>query len=306
MNEELNSKAQEILSTLGDDIVLPKISPEDADFYDTIAEKLGPSVAELFSLRAKRRIVLEVAEGVTPESTGTYIGGHPFVNADEDFSWPVNEETGKPLAFLMQVNFAELPKLEGFPEEGLLQWWILGDDDVFGLSFDKDKTGREGLFVKFYSAEELLKPAAKANDPIPNEVDVDELGPLFGTEPFALTSKVTLSFPSYEDSTIEDEELQLFSDAREILDESEDGDRSIVDRFMESDTQVGGYPSFVQGDSRYGNDRPKDVILQLESIFSINQEILMWGDSGNAQLFGDPEALKRGDTSSLWWDWACY
>lgn len=305
MIEELNSKAQEILSGLGTDIVLPGISPEDVDFYDTITEKLGPSVAELFSLRAKRRVVLQVAEGVIPESTGTYIGGHPFVNAEENFSWPLNEETGKPLTFLMQVNFAELPKLEGFPEEGLLQWWIIGDDDVFGLSFEDDKTGREGLLIKFYSSDELLKPAAKANDPIPNGVDVDELGPLYGTEPFALASKLALSFPNYEDSTIESEELQLFSDAREALDRSE-GDRSLVDQLLDSDTQVGGYPSFVQGDPRYRNERPKTLILQLETMGYSNGEILMWGDSGNAQLFGDPDALKRGDTSNLWWDWACY
>lgn len=306
MNEELNSKAQEILSSLGDDIVLPGISPENVDFYDTIAEKLGPSVAELFSLRAKKRVVLGVAEGVTPESTGTYVGGHPFVNADENFSWPLNEETGKPLAFLMQVNFAELPKLEGFPEEGLLQWWIVGDDDLYGLSFGTEDEGNEGLLLKFYTAEELLKPISFPKDVIPNDPDAEELGPLFGTQPFALKGELALSFPGYEESTVSSDEYNFFSEAREELEYDESEDQAILDAFMNSSTQIGGYPGFVQGDPRDGNSRPKTLILQLESMNEGRNDILMWGDVGNAQLFGDLEPLKHGDTSSLWWDWACH
>lgn len=56
-------------------------------------------------------------------------GGCPYLERAEDYP---RDKDGKPMMFLAQINFDEMPSLEDFPEHGLLQFYI-GDDDCFGL-----------------------------------------------------------------------------------------------------------------------------------------------------------------------------
>lgn len=301
MNEELNARARALLPAGSSGTTSPERSPEDRAFYEAVSSRLGPAVAAFFEAYEKRRVVLSIGSDAELKATGSYIGGHPFVSSSEDFSWPLNGNSGKPLTFLMQVNLAEIPRLEGFPESGLIQWWIRGDDEAYGLNFDEGATGREGLLVKLYSADELSESASSPRDPIPNRVDEDELGPLWGTEPYSLLGTETLSFPSYEESTIGSEAFDLFSELREELEEDPAG----VFRALEPSTQLGGYPAFAQGDPRQADGSQEPLILQLDSIELDGEDVVLWGDGGSAQLFGYLDALRRSDSSGLWWDWAC-
>ena len=307
--EDLNREIEALIEDLGlEPLLAREQSDSDRRFYEKVTAAFGPAIASLLQVYAKRRVILEAARDLEPKPTGSYIGGHPFVAAGEDFSWPVNGDSGSPLTFLMQVNFADFPKLEGYPESGLIQWWIKGDDDGYGLSFEDGATGQEGILVKFYPESALSAAASSPRDPIPNsdEEDRRELGPLWSRDPVALTGTEALSFPSYEDVTV-GALSDFFGSLREVLEGGDvEGAEEILEAF-ESATQIGGYPGFVQGDPRDpGGDRPTELILQLESIFGYDGDVLMFGDSGNAQLFGDPGALKTGDTSRIWWDWACY
>lgn len=306
-NDELNERAEALIEGLEPE---PREQSEaEQQFYGQLSEAFGPAVATLFRIYEKRRVILEVDRDLEPKPEGSYIGGHPFVAADEDFSWPTNPESGSPLTFLMQVNFGEFPKLEGYPESGLLQWWIRGDDDAYGLSFEDGATGQEGILLKFYAESALSDAASSPRDPIPNSDDEDrhELGPLWTRSPVALTGTEAMSFPGYEDTTLDPEVAELFGAVREALEDGETEDADSMLAGFESATQIGGYPGFVQGDPRDPDgDRPTELILQLESIFGYDGDVLMFGDSGNAQLFGDPEALKLGDVYRIWWDWACY
>ena len=47
----------------------------------------------------------------------------------------VEERKLLPLRFLAQVNFSEMPPLEGFPTKGILQFYIAGEN-VHGLNFE--------------------------------------------------------------------------------------------------------------------------------------------------------------------------
>ncbi|GGY54131.1 hypothetical protein GCM10007148_24570 [Parvularcula lutaonensis] len=54
-------------------------------------------------------------------------------------AWPSGEilpadKLGKPLLLLAQVNFDEMPSLDPFPRDGLLQFFV-ADDDIFGCEF---------------------------------------------------------------------------------------------------------------------------------------------------------------------------
>jgi len=310
MIEELNAKAESLLPSDGFDwTTRGTLDSDERVFYGALATRFGPSVASLFRQHEKRRVTLSLTGDFASESAGSYIGGHPFVSSEERFTWPTNTDSGKPLAFLMQLNLAEIPKLEGFPDSGLFQWWIKGDDDLFGMSFEADASGKEGLMVKFYPASALSDSASSPLDQISNRTDGEdlELGPLLVSRPFALSGQEVRSFPTgYEDIEVSFEALSIFVDAVESLDYRNPEDSQLIP-FFDSKTQLGGYPSLAQGDPRYKEERPGTLILQLDSMATDDgSDVLMWGDSGSAQIFGDLEAFSQGDMNSLWWDWACY
>ena len=51
-----------------------------------------------------------------------------------DQNLPVNQKTGAPLYLLAQINFEQIPHIKDFPEKGLLQIFISGDDGVYGIN----------------------------------------------------------------------------------------------------------------------------------------------------------------------------
>ncbi|MEL7189688.1 MAG: DUF1963 domain-containing protein [Pseudomonadota bacterium] len=67
------------------------------------------------------------------QADGTRLGG-PVALAKGQ-AWPVSKG-GVPMEFLAQLDFAELPPLKGFPGEGVLQFFIPQDDDLWGADFD--------------------------------------------------------------------------------------------------------------------------------------------------------------------------
>jgi uncharacterized protein YwqG len=62
------------------------------------------------------------------------LGGKPWL--PEGSSLPTTDD-GKELPFLAQVNFGEMPPIDGFPTQGIVQFFILGDD-YYGANFDGD------------------------------------------------------------------------------------------------------------------------------------------------------------------------
>ena len=54
------------------------------------------------------------------------LGGCPYMKDTQEY--PMDNQ-GKPMMFLAQINFEEMPPLEGFPEKGLLQFYIANTDD---------------------------------------------------------------------------------------------------------------------------------------------------------------------------------
>ncbi|WP_339262388.1 DUF1963 domain-containing protein [Lysinibacillus sp. FSL K6-3209] len=66
----------------------------------------------------KQAIILQaVEESVT--YTDSKLGGRPYCKLGDDF--PVHS-SGIPYMFIAQLNFAKLPKLEDYPQQGLLQF----------------------------------------------------------------------------------------------------------------------------------------------------------------------------------------
>jgi uncharacterized protein YwqG len=272
----------------------------------------------------------------TPKPTGSYVGGYPYVpvGTPADEVWPT-DPAGNPMAFVCQINFTEVAKaakypLDGYPTEGLLQWFLGGGDDPYGQTYDSPTTGFDGLHVRWYSAEDLKTRALHSPDTdTPTDPTIDgplnEAGPtkvvfraakgLPGTcevsEGGTPAAKTVSSLVSDIQGTWELAEAiddtktlakfeRLFEDFEGIWDDS---DLDAPNGFGAGD-KVGGYPSIVQGDPRAMHpDRAHTLLIQLDSDGGF---FTTWGDGGAGWLFGDPAALAEGDTSSLWWSWACH
>jgi uncharacterized protein YwqG len=73
----------------------------------------------------------------------SHAGGRPWLPAGVD--WP-KDLRGDPMAFLLQLNFSEIPPLPEFPDRGLLLFFIAADDR-FGAYADGDRDDICVIFV---------------------------------------------------------------------------------------------------------------------------------------------------------------
>lgn len=287
--------------------------------------------------RAQARLV---PDGPATDVRGSYVGGHPYLPVGA--GWP-SDAAGGPLAFVAQINFADLAAaleqpgvrdavvttrgLAELPESGLLQWFVVAGD-CFGLSFKH----REAAHVRFYADAELAQDtAASVSDPVPGTGDGEWATPLrMPGDATSVRFVVENSLPAVTDvfegyrperfGLLGDEELleRIGESAGVGLTDVYSGDvvpgqEDPVDEPLAigGGDKVGGWPCILQGDPRFTAARDAataapgadTLILQLDSDEGVFTE---WGDSGVAWLFADPAALARGETSSLWWSWACY
>lgn len=64
------------------------------------------------------------------------LGGVPYF--PKDMEYPTvhkGEDAGKPLKFLAQLNFGSLPKIDGFPSKGILQFFTFLNS-LYGAGYD--------------------------------------------------------------------------------------------------------------------------------------------------------------------------
>lgn len=231
-----------------------------------------------------------------PRITDSYVGGHPFLPTTH--TWPVSEKTAEPMHFIVQVNFADVPPLPGFPTEGLLQMFV-ESDDTWGLTFD-DTMGLNGFHCRWFSAADLTQPVSVIpTSPIP--VPTDTATPVIDPHtPHLLQFDLTHMIPQggWEHSP---NAIAAHPDGFAALETAWDDHEDIADATLDGwDVHVGGWPSFVQGAPATPAGRSSQLLLGINS-----GDLMMWGDVGTAHLFGDPAALAAGDLSGFWWEWAC-
>lgn len=202
------------------------------------------------------------------------------------------------MTFLCQVNFSEVPELETYPTSGLLQWFVDGTDDRFGLTWEAGLTRREGLTVMWCPEDQLRPSRYEPSDEVPctdaHDGDPFETvkGKAYGPHRVTLQAGQYLPHPNnaYENSD-ESEAMASYADVTADLD-----DVAPYPLFAEG-FAVGGRPVLVQGDPM-ARDRDEDDSLPIN--LDSAQGLFMWGDVGRAQLFGSPSKLASGATDSLY------
>lgn len=201
---------------------------------------------------------------------------------------------GYELKLLAQLNLNDLPKLEGYPQKGLLQFFV-ADDHLWGLGFDKEPSKFMARYIEDIpgSDEYIIIDSISENMPFD------------GTKSFALMGINDESYP--DNSCIEFESI-LKKEVPELLVDRTIGvtikndavDQMVRDAFSNSGTLMGGYPFFTQWDPR---DNEEYVLLfQLDS----DLKHVCWGDSGVGNFFIKKEDLLNLNFNNVLYNWDCY
>ncbi|MDH0564856.1 YwqG family protein [Acinetobacter courvalinii] len=230
------------------------------------------------------------------------IGGEPYLPLDT--AYPV-DSNGNPLALLAQFNFAEIPSLPNFPDQGILQFYIAADD-LYGMNFD-DQQQQSGFKVLYF--EQVIADAAQLKQDFSElEFDEDAYLPFTGqySIEFNLTSQpISLGDFAFAPKILGVEELYDFEDRFEGGDFEDDFIEPYDEVASASGHRLGGYPYFTQTDPRHYNDKVQDYILLFQLDTDDAENEIMWGDSGVGNFFIHPEDLKNRDFSKVLYNWDC-
>jgi uncharacterized protein YwqG len=230
-------------------------------------------------------------------------GGFPYL--PKGFEYP-KTAGGKYLFLLAQLNFDEVPPLDGFPDRGILQFYI-ADDDLFGLDFgnlaDLDNSiVEDGFKIIYFPQPDLNVDHIITNYdflPSPEYFPLDGCCSLQFTKKYAPITTSDYQFTEFLGSEIIDELFMNY----EIEDEYLEISHSFCHK-------IGGYPDFVQYDVREHSSKcdreqqPKILLFQMATDCNDTVDI-MWGDGGVGNFFIDETALRNLDFSKVLYNWDC-
>ncbi len=253
------------------------------------------------------------------------MGGVPYF--PKSMKYPVVREgefKGKPLYFLAQLNFGTLPKLPGFPTEGILQFFAgCEGDDVYGMDF-KDGQSQNGFRViyhenvitdksKLYSEKDMPDFGENIDLPFKGEflLTAEKAEPMgISVEDFRCDKIVAAAYNELFDGSV----VGMWGHGKGIG--IRDIDRELVDAIFESregvGTRMGGFPFFTQEDPRGWDEGYGKCTVMLFQSDSENGgdssdpgDEICWGDAGVANFFISPEDLAKRDFSRVIYNWDC-
>lgn len=250
-------------------------------------------------------------------------GGVPYFPKDMEYPRVREGELeGKPIRFLAQLNFGEIPPMEGFPTDGILQFFVGCDgDDAYGLDFDNPVS--QNTFRIIYH-ENIVSDVSR--------LYAAEDMPEFEDDDFPFEGEFALQFSEKKSSSVTMGDYRFDDFARDAYnrafgrnikslygekDSMEEDDPEFSDALLDGDfeddemmegiicdgSRIGGYPYFTQTDPReYEADYQKydTMLLQIDT-----DEEIMWGDSGVANFFISAEDLAKKDFSRVLYNWDC-
>ncbi len=226
------------------------------------------------------------------------VGGLPYL--PQDFDYPTTSD-GEPLAFLAQINFADMPSLPDFPTQGILQFFI-ANDDLYGLNF-VDMTDQSTFRVVYHAdvvqdMEQLQSDLPTLVEPVLSPLpEGADFGMVFHKTVQAITTDSAVFAPKildtaslYEFKPADGQELGEFFKSYDSIDQKQH--------------RIGGYAFFTQTDPREYNTTFSDYIL-LFQLDSDHKHDILWGDVGVGGFFIHPNDLKALDFSKVFYNWDC-
>ena len=292
------------------------IMPETAEKLDKILSKVKKV------LPPKKSVRLNLSRGETTVFDSK-MGGVPYFPKDMEYPRVLEDKfEEKPLHFIAQLNFGTLPKIEGFPTEGILQFFAGCDGDYsYGMDFDNG-CNQNGFRVIYH--EKVIGDVSKLynKSDMPEFDSEDDYSPFVGE--FLLTAQETIKMPVNEvDFRFWETFLAAYNELFGTKIDKIYGEgglsevdeplyNAVFDECNVGETRMGGYPFFTQYDPRKNNpELAKHTVLLFQSDSENGgdpnnwDDSVCWGDMGVANFFITPEDLEKRDFSNVLFYWDC-
>jgi len=216
------------------------------------------------------------------ELTHSKLGGFPYL--PYSLSYPIDDQ-GVPLLFIAQINFAEVPPLPDFPQQGILQFFIssiYAQDCTVRYLTDLEEEAIDEANLKWLM--EMNASDRLADNPI--------------KRPSKLQFELDWAPPSMTDFRCD----RLL--AKHPAWQHDNSLDRVYRDWIESSRchKLGGYGHYVQGDPR---DQPwtDPAFPEFELLLQLNSDQenfgLMWGDLQEVCFFIRPPDLRNLDFSSV-------
>lgn len=288
----------------------------------TKSEQARQVVDRLQGSLTKPRLPFTLEAG-EPGFLESKVGGIPYL--PHDMAWPLDRR-GNGLSLLAQIDCAQLKGLPDFPHAGLLQFFIGGAGNLYGMDFD-DQTVPDGFRVLYHETADPSVTAEEVQAKRPSGPEEPDL-PLMENVPCricfgaveeqgitGMDFAIPFTFVQVWNDSFPDEPIQ---DMWDVLGEI---DEDVVEELLNPhnaesyegpDTpwhQLGGYPYFTQTDPRERTGLYSDldtVLFQLDTDSQPHKrDFVMWGDCGIGNFFINHAALKQLDFSRVAYNWDC-
>lgn len=272
---------------------------------DQLPQQFKPFLEKITST-LKTCIEFERREKTHVELWESNLGMHPYLPLK--YEYPCSKKSNEPLQFLAQINFSEIPRLEGFPDQGILQFylnmkqWGLGIDDTLD---DIQLDHRVLYFPSIDKNENLLKD----RETLRKLSEISEEEEELWVRPSSLVFKETQQYMTFFDYRF----APLLFDRDEVAESWEYEDiahayhhyeQPYTQQFqLEGGHRIGGYANYLHSrDNRteFGIEH-YELLMQLDT-----DEGLEWCDGGIAQWYIHPKALEQRDFSKVIFLWACH
>ncbi|GAB4032212.1 YwqG family protein [Spirosoma jeollabukense] len=261
-----------------------------------ISAKLSPYLEAIrSSQRPYIRIKAKPAQDVP--TTASKFTGKPY--------WPIGkvyplDESGHPMMLLAQINFSETPRLNNYPEQGILQFFISANSDTYGADFNQ--MSRQNNFrVIFHDSIDFIE--TDSSIPSFNLQSQEIITPI--TTEHLLTFSEEKGYVSIGDVYFREVFGQDFYSIGEHL-----NDDNIWDEYNNvseaNGHKIGGYAYFTQHDPRDWKENADYIdallLLQIDS----EGDHILWGDVGVCNFFINKEDLHALDFSKVLYNWDCF
>ena len=246
---------------------------------------------------------------VTKDATTIFdskIGGVPYF--PNTMEYPRGKSEDQPLVLLAQINLSDLPDLPDFPHEGILQFFIAGDD-LYGMSVDGLDVQDDFRIIYHKEIISDISQLMTAED-IPQNSGEDEIYLPFEGE-YKLIAQAADPMPvTTSDYRFESAFVSSYNELHETpIKQIWDVDSNVLYDDMDNfpDAIMGGYPMFVQADPRGSNDEYAvydTVLFELDSVYGDGIDI-SWGDGGTGTFLIAKDALLSCDFSKVLYNYDC-
>ena len=241
----------------------------------------------------KPYVEIKLTDNAQPTWWQSKFGGVPYLPKGFECPKTVN---GEYLYLLAQINFAEVPNLKDFPDKGILQFYLVADEDCYGLDFENPQL-QNNFRVIYFADLELSEENLVTDFSFLPSIKKDEL-----LMPFEGCCGLDFQ-QKFGAISIHDYRFDLFD---LYADEFQNIYEEYWDKLSLQGHKLGGYPNFTQNDPREEIPQAHEYILLLQMDTDSNDTIdICWGDAGIGNFFIKRSDLLRCDFSQVLYNWDC-